>query len=158
MKWLIALCFLLAALFLGIRSMQDSALNHQLYDRQRELGYVSKKRPFWIGKRIVSVLFGTTAVLLLIPLQNVNHEIEPKPMTVMQDEVSQENARAVMMDAAPNITLNFNVHLVLKQIDLTDQLLFGFYHVEDKSYNVYLINNELIFQDQEGNTYINLTE
>lgn len=160
MKWLIALCFLLAALFLGIRSIQDSALNHQLYDRQRELGYPSKKRPFWIGKRIASVMFVTAAAVVMLPLsrQGVNDEIEPKPMMVMQDEISQENSRALMKDTSPCIALNFSVHLVPKTLDLTDQQLLGFYDEEGKSYNVYLLDNELIFQDQDGNTYINQSE
>lgn len=160
MKWLIALCFLLAALFLGIRSIQDSALNHQLYDRQRELGYPSKKRPFWIGKRIVSVLFVTAAAIIMMPLtgQNVNDEAEPSPMMVMQEELSQENTRALMKDVGSSIVLNFNVYLVPKEYDLSDHQLFGFYDVDGKSYNVYLIDNELIFQDQNGNTYMNQTE
>lgn len=160
MKWLIALCFLLAALFLGIRSIQDSALNHQLYDRQRELGYPSKKRPFWIGKRVVSALLVLVAAAVVMPTaeQSVNNELEPRPMTVMQEESSPEKTRAVMMDAAPSIALNFNIHLIPKEVDLTDQQLFGFYAEDDQAYNVYMIDNALIFQDQDGNTYMNQTE
>lgn len=79
-------------------------------------------------------------------------------MMVMNNESSQENTRALMKDSGPSIALNFNVHLVPKEVDLTDYQLFGFYDAEGKSYNVYMIDNELIFQDQDGNTYMNQTE
>lgn len=161
MKWLIALCLLLVALFLGVRSLQDSSLNQQLYERQRELGYATKKRPFWIGKRIVSVLFVAAAAVAVMPTaeQDVNNKLEPSPMSVMHEEESaKEKSRTVMMDALPSITLNFSVNLSEKQFEIDDQKLLGFYEVDGKSYNVYIIDNELIFQDQAGNTYINQSE
>ena len=83
MKWVIAFCLLLAALALAVVSIQEASLNSQLDARQRELGYTSKKRPFYFGKRYLSLLLTAAAFLVVLPSSSPADEPESNPISVV---------------------------------------------------------------------------
>lgn len=147
MKWVIALCCIIVAFIFAIVSMQEAALNRQLNERQRELGYTLKKRSFSVGKRFISLLFTAVALLVIIPTFN------PQPVTVsvMNDDPS---LRSRGIDSQPAIYLN-RVELSEKVVELNDYQPIGTFVNDETMYSVYLIENELVFQDSSGKTYIN---
>lgn len=157
MKWVIALCLLLAALVLAVVSIQEASLNSQLDARQRELGYASKKRSFYFGKRYLSLLLTAAAFLVVLPMNPSSPVDEPEssPISVMSLDPSAQKSRALDQDVSPAIQLPAGVLLEEKAVDVTDYPMIGIYHEGELTYSVYIVDNELIFQNQEGKTYVN---
>ncbi len=152
---IIALMLVAAALLCAYFAWRDQRLNHQLHERQRELGYTTKKRSVGRFPKLLTGGLALSGVLLFaISTQEVPMSIdEPTPKMTRQ---IADQPEVMSLDTGENaITLQEPVSLVEQNVELEGVKLLGSYEDANGSYEVFIVEGRLVYRNSQGQTFIN---